>query len=454
MSARDATDVRAEQAFVPPIRHPIKSARLLYTPPGYILRGPVHMIFIIAIGGLIYSCWATVDNIVTAPLTLLRQSTNVVAVGSGIVTEIGARANRVARYGDRMVVIQEQVRVGAETDKSQMLARQFQLKKERSETEDEYAHTLAQLRLDLEDLTTNRGSRELALKGRVQQIEQQLSLARGSLNRNLERQKLAQKQFERTRKLYESRDITISDFEAAQERVNDGAKAIDDDRKTIASVQVELTTARDDLNKLTDERAREKLESEIAQTEARRERDLKTIDEQIASTGGELERSKQLVEGVTFEENSTIYSSSFDGLVTAVPVNVGDLVGVGQTLFSMVRDTAPLYARVLVRNESIGNLAKGQDVKIKYFAYPYQEFGIQEGVISDIATKPGGVEGAESMYIVTVALKQETIARRGEKSKELEIGLEGLAEIKTGSKRMIELLFSPVSKFFKPEDSE
>jgi hemolysin D len=333
-----------------------------------------------------------------------------------------------------------------------MLSRQYELQKERAKTEDEYTHALAQLHRDLEDITTNRGSRKTSLSGRVQQIQQQLALAQGSLKRNLERQQLAEKQFERTRKLYESRDITVSDFEAAQERVNDGAKAIDDDRKTIASVQVELSTARDELAKLTDERTREKLEAEIKQTELRRDRDLKALDEQIASTTGQLDRSKQLVEGVDFEENNTIYSANFDGLVTSVPVNLGDLVSVGQPLFSMVRDTAPLYARVLARNESIGALAKGQEVKIKYFAYPYQEYGIQEGVISDIATKPGGVEGADSMYIVTVALKSETIARRGGKPNELEIGLEGLAEIKTGSKRMIELLFSPVSRFFNPEE--
>ena len=56
------------------------------------------------------------------------------------------------------------------------------------------------------------------------------------------------------------------------------------------------------------------------------------------------------------------------------------------------------------------------------------------------------------MYVVTVALSTEQIAKRGEKPKNLEIGLEGIAEIKTGSKRMIEMLFSPVSRFFEGGD--
>jgi hypothetical protein len=55
--------------------------------------------------------------------------------------------------------------------------------------------------------------------------------------------------------------------------------------------------------------------------------------------------------------------------------------------------------------------------------------------------------------MVRVALHSETIAKRNERPKQLEIGLEGVAEVKTGQKRFIELLFSPISRFFtNPEE--
>jgi hypothetical protein len=51
-----------------------------------------------------------------------------------------------------------------------------------------------------------------------------------------------------------------------------------------------------------------------------------------------------------------------------------------------------------------------------------------------------------------VALNGEFIKRNKSKRRNLEIGLEGSAEILTGSKRLIEVMFSPVSKFFENEE--
>jgi hemolysin D len=67
--------------------------------------------------------------------------------------------------------------------------------------------------------------------------------------------------------------------------------------------------------------------------------------------------------------------------------------------------------------------------------------------------------GKESKYLLTIALREHTISKRGKaktgkegKPKELDMGLEGIAEIKTGEKRFIEILFSPISTFFVGEE--
>jgi hemolysin D len=90
---------------------------------------------------------------------------------------------------------------------------------------------------------------------------------------------------------------------------------------------------------------------------------------------------------------------------------------------------------------------------MKYFAYPYQEYAIAEDVISSIATTPSGLPGKESQYLVKVALQSHTIHKRGGRPKALEIRLEGLAELKTGERRFIEILFSPISTFLAPEEA-
>ena len=81
------------------------------------------------------------------------------------------------------------------------------------------------------------------------------------------------------------------------------------------------------------------------------------------------------------------------------------------------------------------------------FAYPYQEYGISTGLASFIATTPDET----SLYLVKVALCSDRIQKSGSSPKRLEIALEGIAEFKTGEKRFIEILFTPISKFFAPE---
>jgi hypothetical protein len=55
--------------------------------------------------------------------------------------------------------------------------------------------------------------------------------------------------------------------------------------------------------------------------------------------------------------------------------------------------------------------------------------------------------------VVKVALDKETISQvHSKREQPLEIGLEGIGEIKVGEKRWIEILFKPVSRFFTQEE--
>lgn len=57
------------------------------------------------------------------------------------------------------------------------------------------------------------------------------------------------------------------------------------------------------------------------------------------------------------------------------------------------------------------------------------------------------------MYVVKVALEKEAVSPIGsDRVHPLEIGIEGTAEIKTGEKRWIELVFTPISTFFEQKD--
>jgi hemolysin D len=82
--ARDtAKAVQIKPVLVAPTRHPIKAASLLYNAPSYVLRGPIYLVFIILLVGIIYAFIAKQDQIVMAPLALEKASVTVEAIGGG-----------------------------------------------------------------------------------------------------------------------------------------------------------------------------------------------------------------------------------------------------------------------------------------------------------------------------------------------------------------------------------
>ena len=434
-------------------RHPIKSARLLYSLPPFMLRSVIYLIFIIIFSALIYSFWATSTVLVSAPMTLRKDSFTLQVTGDGLVTDLAVQANSVVRAGDPLATIQEQLRPFDNAQRDVIEGQRIELEKERDKLLSEFDHRLSQLNFDLQDLTNNRGGRVEELGNQVRILEQQQSTARNALATARDSLGIAQNNYNRINALFNSRDVTVTERDQALERLNAAKKSVFDAESRVSEIGISLQTARSELAKFQDQLQTEKLQREIAQVTQQREREVSRLDEQIASINRRLDQASTQ-EGATYVDNKATYSSFFDGVITEVHVNRGEMIRAGTPLVTLVRDTAVLEGHAWVSNQDIGQLQRGQEVKIKYFAYPYQEFGIARGLTSFIATTPGGEPGRESMYLVKVALEKDTISRQGDSLKPLEIGLEGIAEFKTGEKRFIEILFSPISRFFQAEDGD
>lgn len=435
-------------------RHPIKAAALLYTAPSLILRGPIYMTFLILILGLTYLTWARKDVIVTAPLKLQRESVTVQAVGGGMVTELLVEPNLPLRVGQPLVTVQEKVRAIVSPEQEALEGEIAGVEEKLQQLVQDSSHRLSQLALDEINAEKTRGTALEALTARINSLIGQVEMAernRDDITRKLD---LARRRLATQTTLYKSRDITILDFERAQETVNDLESRLSGAEIDLRRTQLALETARQERATLESRTDLIKIRAEIDQQELRRSEDSRRLRERIADLKQRRDDANRLIQGVTYQDNKARYTATVDGLVTDVHIKRGQLIDAGTPLITTVRDSAAIEARVMVQNKDIGNLKYGQPVSIKYFAYPYQEYGIQTGVIASIATKPSGQPGQESLYQVTVALDTEHIRDASGRDKRLEIGLEGVAEIKTGEKRWIELIFTPLSKFFAvPEDA-
>ncbi|EWY37248.1 hypothetical protein N825_21195 [Skermanella stibiiresistens SB22] len=452
MATKKSQPVTIDTVASGKLRHPIKAGNLLTTASNFVLHGPVYLMVVSAIAMMIYSVFASKDLLVMAPMTLQRQAVSVQAVGGGLIETLEVGENSALSAGDPLVIIQEKIRA-ATTPEQEAIQRQIDdLQIQERESLKEYEFRSDQLELDRRNLSQRRSTEQAAIDNRIRQIEIQVQTsqrARAGIEEDLSdaRHDLAGKQ-----ELFANRDIPQIDLQRAQNRVNDLQRAANNAEAEIQNVRLSLETARGERRQLAETYSQERLDNEILNVRQARERDQKLIADKVLDLNNRLLRSRTLVPGVRYEGNKAYYTSLEDGIVTGVHVQRGVIVNPGAPMLTMVRNTAPLEGLAYVQNRDIGKIRRGQKVQIKYFAYPYQEYGIQNGVISDIATRPGAVAEQQSKYLVTVALERETIVSRTTAPKALEIGLEGVAEIKIGEKRFIELFFAPASRFFQGEE--
>ncbi|MBI1321197.1 MAG: HlyD family efflux transporter periplasmic adaptor subunit [Candidatus Hydrogenedens sp.] len=451
--AKTATaQVKSPSTANPQVRHPIKAAALLYSAPGFILRGPIYVMIISLVAMLIYSIIATMDNLVVAPLKLQRQTVTIQAIGGGLIDSLEVGENGVVRTGTRLAVIQEKIRAAA-TPEQEAIDRQTHDYQERlAALTRDYDHARRQLESQLAELEAKQATGVGALENKIGQLHNQLARAgraKASAEQDLG---TARSNLARLQPLCRSRDIPVTQCEQAEQRVNDLKRAVDNAQTEIENADLSLRTAQHDLAQLRDPSTADRLQADIDKTATDYDTQKGQLEERIRDLNLRRIEAQTLVPGVHYEGDKAIYTSPVDdGIVTTVQVQRGQLVEAGKPVVTIVRTNAPLMARVLVQNKDIGQLKIGQNVQLKYFAYPFQEYGIQTGSIDKISKRPSTQPGEESLYVVDVALASETIRGRTGVDRPLEIGLQGIAEIKTGERRFIELLFAPAQKFFQAE---
>ena len=73
------------------------------------------------------------------------------------------------------------------------------------------------------------------------------------------------------------------------------------------------------------------------------------------------------------------------GLVTAINAKEGQFQTQQTPLLAIIPEGAVLQAELYLPSRAIGFISKGQTVRLRYEAFPYQRFGIYEGKISEIS---------------------------------------------------------------------
>lgn len=138
---------------------------------------------------------------------------------------------------------------------------------------------------------------------------------------------------------------------------------------------------------------------------------------------------------------------------------VGGVVQPAQPIMVIVPDDAKPVVEAQILNRDIGFIRVGQKVRVKLEAFPFTDYGIIPGVVETISrdaidtSQQGGGQrddGGKSapqglVYAARIRLERRTITVGGSEQV-IGPGLAVQAEIKTGERRIISYLLSPIAQ--------
>lgn len=187
---------------------------------------------------------------------------------------------------------------------------------------------------------------------------------------------------------------------------------------------------------------------------------LADVERRVDDTRERLAKARAALDHMTI-------TAPIAGTITAMAViGTGQVVATGQEIMRIVPEGSRLELEVYMPNRDIGFIHVGSSAVVKIDSFPFTRYGTISGTVARIADdavsdpdvqqalaspasspRSNGVGGTQRMqalvFPVTITLDQQTITVDGH-ALPLSPGMTAVAEVKTGQRRIIDYLFSPL----------
>ena len=190
--------------------------------------------------------------------------------------------------------------------------------------------------------------------------------------------------------------------------------------------------------------------------------DLAKADRELSEASDELAKAQRRTDLQTL-------TAPVAGRVQDLSVHtLGGVVTPAQQLMRLVPAEGGIEVETTIANQDVGFVAVGQDAEIKVETFPYTRYGLIHGRVREIARdavaesqsdqsmsrgsrstsdEPGAIERSHHLvYMARIALGQTSLMVEG-RPIELAPGMAVIAEIKTGRRRVLDFLLSPLQSY-------
>jgi membrane fusion protein len=347
-------------------------------------------------------------------LALDTGAARVLIPDSGRVTELLIKEGDEVKSGDEMARISLDRATGAGASTSEAVALEMQsrrgiLEKEQAQWRELGAQQVEQLRRRVKDLDSELG-----------QIDREMKLQEVRI-------KSAREQLERYHGLAgEKKFVSEALVKQKQDEVTDQEIKLQALRRQRGQVERDLGSAKMDM----------------PATEMRSKAQVEQVSRQIS----------ELKEGMVQAESrrESVIRAPMAGVVTNIAVNKGQSIAADSPLAMVMPKGSGLHVELLVPTRAIGFVKPGQEVVMRYEAFPHERFGQYRGVIVDIGRnvwtqgeRIGPLSAKEPVYRVDVKLERQAVTALGQEYA-LRPGMLVNADLLLEKRTLLEWIFEPV----------
>lgn len=346
-------------------------------------------------------------------LALDTGAARVLITDAGRITDLVVKEGDEVRAGDPLARVSFDRSLGTGASSSETAAREIGsrrtiLEKEQAQWKELGEQQSAQLRRRMQDL-----------QNEIAQIDNEMKLQETRI-------KSAKEQAERYRAYANDKFVSDVLLRQKMDEVTDQEIKLQALKRQRGQVERDLGAAR--------------MEEPSIQLRARAQ--VEQVERQIS----ELKQGMSQVEA----QRETVIRAPMAGVVTNVAVNRGQSVAADTPLVTVLPKGSGMHVELLVPTRAIGFLKPGQEVVLRYEAFPYERFGQYHGVITEIGRnvwtsgeRVGPLQAREPVYRVDVALQSQTVSALGQEMP-LRPGMLVNADLLLEKRSILEWIFEPV----------
>jgi membrane fusion protein len=285
---------------------------------------------------------------------------------------------------------------------------------------------VANLEAEKENIRLLANQQKEQLRRRIDDLQKELEQADAEISLQQTRVASAREDFQRTQQLV--KDGFVSDT------------AMTAKRNEQLDQQVKLQTLR---------RNRATIERDLRSAQA----DLPTVDLKARQQVDQLTREKGGLQQSLVQEEArreTVIRAPIAGTVTNIAVSRGASLAEEALLATVLPMGSGLEAQLLVPTRAAGFVQSGNEVVLRYDAFPFQRFGQHRGSVHNVSRmvwspgeKVGPMTVREPVYRIDVRLDRQTVAAGGQEIA-LRPGMLVNADILLEKRTVFEWVFEPV----------